>query len=298
MAISQTAIKEHVSSTEQSGFEIVIQPNRSWFYIDWRGLLHYRDLLFLLVRRDFVSQYKQTVLGPIWLIVPSLLTTIAFTVIFNKVAKISTDGMPPMLFYLCGLLAWRYFTGCLNSTSNTLTANAGLFGKVYFPRLIVPLSVVVSNLFSFVINLITFLGFYFYFKCFTPVGMAIKPNLFIFALPLLILQTAAFGLGVGLWISALTAKYRDFSFLVGFFTGVGMYVTPIIYPMSIVPEKWRVLVALNPMAPIIESFKYTFLGTGTINLNYLLISAVITIVVLLSGILIFNKVERTFIDTV
>lgn len=283
---------------ETDSFEIIIQPNRSWFYIDWRGLLHYKDLLFLLVRRDFVARYKQTILGPLWFIIQPILTTLVFTVIFGKVAKIPTDGIPPMLFYLCGLLAWTYFASCLNSTSTSFVANANLFGKVYFPRLIVPLSVVISNLLAFAIQLVTFLVFYLYFKFFTTAGATIQPNLFLLILPLLLLQTGFLSLGFGLWLSALTAKYRDFTFLMGFLTQIWMYATPIIYPLSMIPQKWKFFVFLNPMAQIVEFYKYAFFGTGVIELNYLLISALMTIFVLVTGILIFNKVERTFIDTV
>lgn len=293
---SQTTAQTQTSGLEKKAYEIIIQPNRSWFHIDWREFLHYRDLLFLLVRRDFVSKYKQTILGPAWYIIQPLLMTLVFTIIFGKVAKIPTDGLPPALFYLCGLLAWRYFADCLTTTSTSFISNANLFGKVYFPRLIVPLSVVISNLFAFAIQLVTFLGFFFYFKYFTPAGLTIRPNLFILALPLILLQTAAISLGIGLWMSALTAKYRDFQFLMGFLVQLWMYATPVIYPMSIIPEKWKVLLALNPMAPIVESFRYAFLGTG--DKNYLLISGIVTIFVLLTGILIFNKTERTFIDTV
>ena len=223
--------------------------------------------------------------------------TLVFTIIFGKVAKIPTDGLPPALFYLCGLLVWRYFADCLTTTSTSFTANANLFGKVYFPRLIVPLSVVISNLFAFAIQLVTFLGFLFYFKYFTAAGINIKPNLCIFALPLLLLQTAAVSLGIGLWLSALTAKYRDFQFLMGFLVQLWMYATPVIYPMSMVPEKWKPIFALNPMAPIVELYRYAFLGTGITNPSYLMISITTTIFVLLTGILIFNKTERTFIDT-
>lgn len=283
---------------DQENIEIIIEPNRSWFCIDWKGLLHYRDLLFFLVRRDFVSRYKQTILGPLWFIIQPLLTTLVFTVIFSRVARISTDGLPPMLFYLCGLLAWTYFASCLKTNSTTFIDNANLFGKVYFPRLIVPLSVVISDLFAFAIQLATFLGFYFYFKYFTLGGASIQPNLFILALPLLLLQTAAISLGVGLWISALTAKYRDFKFLMEFLIQLWMYATPVIYPMSVIPGKWKVLLAINPMAIVVESYRYAFFGTGSLNFNYLLISAITTVIILLSGILIFNKTQRTFIDTV
>jgi len=224
--------------------------------------------------------------------------TLVFTVIFGMVAKLSTDGMPPMLFYLCGLLSWTYFANCLNATSTSLTSNASLFGKVYFPRLVVPISVVISNSFAFAIQLATFLAFYVYFKFFTTAGADIHPNSFLFVLPLLLLQTAVLAFGVGLWLSALTAKYRDFTFLTGFLTQMWMYATPIIYPLSIVPEKWRFFAALNPMVPVVELYKYAFFGTGVMEINYLLISAGVTVIVCLTGILAFNKAERTFMDTV
>jgi len=283
---------------KQRAYEVVIKPNRSWFYIDWRGLLRYRDLLLFLVRRDFIAMYKQTILGPAWYVIQPLAMTLVFTVIFGKVAKISTDGIPPMLFYLCGLVIWRYFSLCVNKTSATFVTNAKLFGKVYFPRLVSPLSVIISNLIAFAIQLITFFGFFIYFKFFTEAASIIKPNMFILILPLLLLQTAALSLGVGLWVSALTAKYRDFQFLMTFLTQFWMYATPIIYPLSVIPEKWRFIMALNPMASIVEAFKYAFLGSGTVNLQYLMVSAGMTVIILLSGLFLFNKVERTFVDTV
>lgn len=279
-------------------YEIHIRPNRSWFYIDWRGIIEYKDLLFLLVRRDFVAKYKQTILGPLWFIIQPLAMTLVFTVIFGKVAKIPTDGLPPTLFYLCGLLPWTYFAQCLNATSKSLVGNANLFGKVYFPRLIVPLSLVISNLFAFAIQLATFVGFWIYFKFFSSAGSQIHPNLTLFGLPLLLLETASLGLGVGLWMSALTAKYRDFTFLMGFLTRMWMYATPIIYPLSQIPDRYQPYVAANPMAGIVESYKYAFMGQGTIDPKLLIISAAVTLLLLLSGIIIFNRVERTFIDTV
>lgn len=282
----------------KNSYEVIIKPNRSWFYIDWQGLLHYRDLLYFLVRREFIAKYKQTILGPAWFVIQPLLMTLVFTVIFGKVAKIPTDGMPHILFYLCGLLAWRYFARCLTTTSTTFVTNAHLFGKVYFPRLVVPLSVIISNLFAFAIQLVTFLGFYLYFKFFTQAGAIIQTNLFILLLPLFLLQTAALSLGICLWFSALTAKYRDLQFLIGFLTQLWMYATPVIYPMSVIPEKWRFIIAINPMAPIVESFRYGFLGAGTIDFNYIITSIAITVFLLFSGILIFNRTERTFIDTV
>ena len=289
---------QEVLKSKQNNVETIIQPNRSWLYIDWQGLLHYRDLLLLLVRRDFLSKYKQSILGPLWFIIQPVLMAVVFTVIFGKVAKLPTEGAPPMLFYLCGLLGWTYFANCFSATSNSFVDNAGLFGKVYFPRLIPPLSVTISNLLAFAIQLATFLGFYTYFKYFTAAGMNMHAHLFLIVLPLILLQTAALALGFGLWLSAATAKYRDFAFLTGFIVQVWMYATPVIYPLSLIPEKWRLLAMLNPMAPIVESYKYAFLGAGTLNLGYLMVSAVITVIVLVTGILIFNKVERTFIDYV
>ncbi len=284
--------------TEQENFEIIIKPNRSWFYIDWQGLLHYKDLLLLLVKRDFVVRYKQTILGPLWFIIQPLLMTLVFTVIFGTVAKLPTDGVPPMLFYLCGLLAWTYFANCLTTTSTSFVDNAYLFGKVYFPRIVVPLSVIISNLFAFAIQLATFLAFFVYFKYFTAAGVLIQPNLFILLLPLILIQTAFLALGFGLWLSALTAKYRDLTFLMGFLIQMWMYATPIIYPVSMIPKEWQYIAFLNPMASIVESWKYAFFGTGVVELNYLLISAAVTVFVLLTGIFVFNRAERTFIDTV
>lgn len=285
-------------NNKNNSYEVIIKPNQNWFYIDLKGLFYYRDLLFLLVRRDFVARYKQTILGPAWFIIQPLLTTVVFTVIFSKVARISTDKLPPILFYLCGLLIWDYFARCLNSASSALVANAHLFEKVYFHRLVAPLSNVISNLFAFAIQLTTFLGFYFYFKYFTKAGININPNLFILILPLLVLQTAAFALGVGLWLSALTAKYRDFLFLMGFLTQLWMYGTPLIYPVSIIPAHWRFIMAINPMAAIVDLYRYAFFGTLSLSFKYLMFSTCGTVVVLFTGVLIFNRAARTFIDTV
>lgn len=283
---------------QEQPIEIVIQANKSWFRIPWRDIVEYRDLLFLLVRRDFVAKYKQTVLGPLWFIIQPLLTTLVFTVIFGRVAKISTDALPPMLFYLCGMLAWQYFAQCLRSTSTTFTANMHLFGKVYFPRLVVPLSVIFSNLIAWGLQAGTFMCFWLYFKYGTEAGSLFGLRAGIVFLPLLVLQTAALGLGIGLWMSSLTAKYRDFAYLSDFIVQLWMYATPVVYPLSVVPERWRWVAVLNPMTPIVECYRYIFLGTGTINLNYLTMSTCMTIVILFSGLMLFNKVERTFVDTV
>ena len=279
-------------------YELVIRPTRGWLTLNLAEVWHYRDLLVLLVRRDFVAKYKQTILGPAWFILQPLLTTVVFSVIFGEIAKIPTDGLPPILFYLAGLLGWNYFAQTFQSTSGTLVNNAGMFGKVYFPRLVVPLSAVISNFFAFGLQLATLLTIWIYFKLFTSAGGLFGFSTSIVWLPLVLLQVAALSLGVGLWLSALTAKYRDFSFLSGFIVQIWMYATPVIYPLSQIPDKWRWIAVLNPMTMPVEAIKLMFLGRGTVVAAYLLLSLSITVLVLLSGVLVFNKVEKTFVDTV
>jgi homopolymeric O-antigen transport system permease protein len=279
-------------------YELVIRPTRGWFHLDLADVWRYRDLLWLLVHRDFVAKYKQTILGPAWFILQPLLTTVVFTVIFGRVAKIPTDGLPPLLFYLAGLLGWSYFAQTFHSTSGALIANAGLFGKVYFPRLVVPLSAVISNLLAFGLQLATFLCFWGYYKGFTSAGNTVSMSQALVWFPLLLVQIAALGLGVGLWLSALTAKYRDFTHVSGFIIQIWMYITPIIYPLSQIPEQWQWLAVVNPMAMPVETLKYMFLGQGLIVPAYLVGSVGIAALPLASGVLIFNKVEKTFVDTV
>jgi len=276
----------------------VIESSTSWFRIPWREILHYRDLWFLLVRRDFVAKYKQTILGPLWFIIQPLLMTVMFTIVFGNIAAVPTDGLPPMLFYLCGMLAWSYFAECIRGTSTVFVTNANLFGKVYFPRLVVPFAIVTSNLIAFAIQLITFLAFWGYFKFFTSAGASFGPTRYLLALPLLLLQTACIGFAVGLWMSSMTAKYRDFIHLTGFLTQLWMYATPIVYPLSEVPVKWRWVSSANPMTGIAETYRYAFLGEGVVEPRYLMISAATTVVLLVTGILLFERTERTFIDTV
>ncbi len=296
--MSNSTHSNDLGSPPEGEYCVIIEPNRSWIRLPWRDLLHYRDLWFLLVRRDFVSKYKQTILGPLWFIIQPVMMTLMFTVVFGRIAKIPTDGLPRMLFYLCGMLAWSYFAQCIQGTSTIFVTNANLFGKVYFPRLIVPLAVVSSNLIAFGIQLATFIAFWIYFKFFTEAGLHFGLTSYLFALPFLLLQTAAIGLGVGLWMSSLTAKYRDFAHLTGFLTQIWMYGTPVVYPLSQVPEKWRWLVSINPMTGIVETYRYAFLGAGTVEPRYLIISAVATVFLLISGVLLFSRTERTFIDTV
>jgi lipopolysaccharide transport system permease protein len=278
-------------------YEITLRPDTSWLRLELKEIWHYRDLFSLLVWRDFVAKYKQTVLGPLWFIVQPLTMTLVFTIIFGRVAGLSTDGLPPMLFYLCGQLGWNYFAQTFASNSATLVGNAGLFSKVYFPRLVVPLSAVASNLFAFLIQAATFGAFFLYFKFVARAGSFGLDWRAVF-LPLLILQTALLSLGVGLLMSALTAKYRDLAHASGLLIQVWMYATPVIYPLSKFPEKWKWVVALNPMTAIVESFRLTLLGTGTVEPRYLACSIALTLIFLVLGLLLFGKVERTFVDTV
>jgi lipopolysaccharide transport system permease protein len=298
MSDSRSPIPLNSCTKLRSEVEYIIEPSHGWLRIPLWEIIQYRDLLFLLVRRDFISRYKQTILGPLWFVIQPLLTTVVFTVIFDKVAKISTDRLPPVLFYMCGLLAWGYFAQCMGGTSTTFVSNAGLFGKVYFPRLIIPLSVIISNFMAFVIQLVTFLLFWVWFKFFTGTGDLFHFTVYLFALPILLLFTAGIGLGVGLWMSALTAKYRDFSHLAGFLTQLWMFATPIVYPLSEVPQKWQWISALNPMTTLVEAYRLAFLGTGTVQPVFLAISIIGTIILLITGIMIFVRVEKTFIDTV
>ena len=266
-----------------------------WFDLHLSALWRYRDLVFLFVRRDFVSVYKQTILGPLWYMIQPLFTTLVFTVIFGKVAKLPTDGVPPMIFYMSGIVVWRYFADCLTKTSNTFVGNAGIFGKVWFPRLTVPISVVISNLISFCIQFALFFCFWVFF---VMKGSSISPKPFILLLPFLVIQMAALGLGFGIIVSSLTTKYRDLAQLIGFGMQLWMYATPIVYPVSLIPEEWQWLMALNPMASIIEAFRYAFLGAGTIHFWQMGLSLVTTIIVLCIGIILFSRVEKSFMDTV
>jgi len=275
-----------------------VSSKRGFFSLDLREILSYKDLLFLFVRRDFVSVYKQTILGPIWFFIQPIFTTLIFSVIFGRLAQISTDGLPTFLFYLTGISCWNYFSDCLLKTSNTFVQNSGLFGKVYFPRLITPLSIVMSNLLKLGVQLLMFFAVYifFYFD-----GAAIEMNRFAFLLPLLILMMAALGLGLGLMISSLTTKYRDLQFLIAFGIQLFMYATPVVYPLSLVQEKlgeYAWIAFLNPMSAIIETFKYGFLGKGVFDLNGFMLSAGVIIVILILGVFTFNKVEKSFMDTV
>jgi len=276
--------------------QTIIKANQKWLHIPWRELWDYRDLLVNLVLRDLTAIYKQSILGPLWFIIAPLSTTIVFTVVFGNVAKISTDGLPPFLFYMSSMVLWNYFQGCLNGVSGSLISNVGIMGKVYFPRLIVPLSLTIGNLAQFILNFCMFIIFYLYFYCFS--SAEIKPSWWILALPFLIMHCAAVGLGVGLWLSAMTVKYRDLKFALPFLSQLWMYATPVVYPSSIVPEKWKWLLFINPMAGIVEFNRFAFMGVGTFNTGILIAGLLSGIFFLLSGLLVFNKIQRTFIDTI
>lgn len=283
------------SITSPESWDMIIKPKTGWLDIDVREVWRYRDLIGLFVKRDFVAYYKQTILGPLWYLLQPLLTTIVFTVIFGKFAKIPTDGMPPFLFYLAGNVVWGYFSNTLNATSNTFISNKNMFGKVYFPRLAVPISVTISNLVQFSIQFCLFLVFYFYFYF---KGVSLHPSIWILILPLLVIQMAVLSLGVGILISSMTTKYKDLRFAMGFLTQLWMYATPIVYPLSQVPEKLRSIYILNPMVAIVESFKFVFLGSGSIRNSDILLSWIVTLIVLLGGLILFSRIEKTFMDTV
>ena len=278
-----------------ANWTLVMRARTNWFDLHLDELWRYRDLVMMFVRRDFISQFKQTILGPLWFIIQPLLTTLTFTVIFGSIAQLSTDGLPKVLFYLSGVTAWNYFADCLTKTSDTFNANANIFGKVYFPRLAVPVSIVISNLARFGVQFILFLGFYCYFLA---SGAVIQLSKALWLLPVLLLLMAALGLGAGIIVSSMTTRYRDLRYLVQFGVQLLMYSTPVIIPLSKLPEHYRWVMLINPMTPLIETFRYALLGVGSFRWEYLVISASISGLTLLVGILLFNRVERTFMDIV
>ena len=280
---------------EQQQWNLVIKPKTGWFDIDVKNIWKYRDLIKLFVRRSFVSAYKQTVLGPAWAIINPLCTTVIFTIIFGNLAGLAPGGVPSFLFYMAGNVTWGYFANCLSATSGTFTGNAGIFGKVYFPRLVMPITTVISNLVSFAIQYIFFLGFWVYYFITTD---SLKPNLFILMTPVLLIHMALMGLGIGIICSSLTTKYRDLTMLIGFGVQLWMYLSPVTYDFQIISDKWHGLYMCNPMAPVINTMRYAYLGIGGFELGYYLLSWAVTLVVLFFGVLLFSRVEKTFMDTV
>lgn len=277
-------------------WDLTIEPQNSLFKLNLKDVWRYRDLLGLLVKRDFTSFYKQTILGPLWFFIQPLFTTITFVFIFGNLAGLSTDGLPQPLFYMTGVVAWNYFAECVTKTSTVFKDNANIFGKVYFPRLIMPLSIVASNLVKLAVQFVMLILLFIYF-IFTQ-NYTLNLSVYTFLIPFYLIIMAALGLGLGMIISAMTTKYRDLSFLVTFGIQLFMYATPVIYPLSSAPEKYRWLIELNPMTNIIEGMRFSLLGTGAFSFSSLSYTIISTSIILVVGTLIFNKVEKSFVDTV
>ncbi|MDU1889288.1 MAG: ABC transporter permease [Dysgonomonas sp.] len=283
---------------EKEHWDIVIKPRGNNFSLNLREIWKYRDLIKMYIHRDVVTVYKQTVLGPLWYVIQPLFTTVIYMFVFGGIADIPTDGLPHMLFYLSGILMWNYFSECLGKTQGTFAGNAGVFSKVYFPRMVVPISGTISTLVKLAIQLATFLVVYLYYYL---DGANIQPNIYILLLPLLIAMTAGMAIGFGIIISSMTTKYRDLSILFTFVISLWMYATPIIYPLSAIPEsynQYKWIIELNPMTSIVETSRYAFMGVGAFSWESIGYSFVVTVIVLVIGTWIFNKVERNFIDVV
>ena len=285
-----------MSRKSHTEWDLVIEPESSVFRLRLKDVWHYRDLLLLLVRRDFVSFYKQTILGPLWFFIQPLFTTVIFVFVFGNLAGISTDELPKPLFYMTGVVAWNYFAECLTKTSTVFKDNANIFGKVYFPRLIMPLSIVVSNLIRFGVQLLLLFLTLIYYVVFENFSFTL--NAYLLLLPVMICMLALLGLGMGMIISALTTKYRDLAFLVTFGVQLLMYATPVVYPLSAAPEKYKTLIGINPMTPLIEGIRLAILGKGELTTYSFAYALLVTLFILFTGIIIFNKVEKNFIDTV
>jgi lipopolysaccharide transport system permease protein len=289
-----------------ANWDLEIKPQAHLLDINLREVWKYRDLLWMFVKRDFTAHYKQTILGPLWHFIQPLFTTVVFLVVFTNIAKISTDGVPPVLFYMSGITIWNYFSSCLNATSNTFVANAGIFGKVYFPRLVIPLSTVMSNIVKFGIQFLLLLAVMLWYKITTshPLPSAgelnfSQPLSTLVLIPAIIVIMAGLGLGLGIIISSMTTKYRDLTVLIGFAVQLLMYATPVVYPLStITSEKLRFWITLNPLTPLVEAFRYAMLGVGSFDYASFGYSIAFMLVTLFVGLLIFSKVEKTFMDTV
>lgn len=284
-----------MSETNNNVFDTIITSKRGWFDINLRELFRYRDLIFMFVKRNFVANYKQTILGPAWAIIQPLLTTVVFTIVFGRIARLPTDEVPPFLFYMCGNVAWGYFSGCLSQTASTFTANAAVMGKVYFPRLVMPISSVISQLIQFGIQFLFLVCFLVYYSFINNTPYITWGILY---LPLLLLNMALLGLGCGVIISSLTTKYRDLHHLVGFGIQLWMYATPVVYTIDMIPKRWQTLYLCNPMAITIELFRNMFFGATTLTSANIALCWGITLLITLVGILLFNRVEKTFMDTV
>ena len=284
-----------MKNTNLEYWDTIITSKRGWFEFNLSKIWQYRDLLKIFIHRNIVTQYKQTILGPIWIIIPPILTTFIFTVIFGNIANISTDGVPKPLFYMSGIVTWNYFSTALTSTSNSLAGNAGIYGKVYFPRIIIPLATLFSSLVRYFIQLILFFCFLVYSIINNSNGIEIQFHL-LWMLPILIIIMGIQGLGFGLLFSAVTTKYRDLRFLINFCVQLLMYASPVIFPLSIIPERYKWIILANPMSAVIESFRHMVFGAGQISIDAILYSIIFTGVLFFSGYLIFNHTEKDFID--
>lgn len=279
---------------KQQKWTQTIESKHSLFDLNLKEVWNYRDLVYMFVKRDFVSSFKQTILGPIWFFINPIFTTIVYVIVFGNIANLSTDGAPMVLFYLAGVTLWNYFSSCLNGTANVFRGNAGIFGKVYFPRLVMPITIVTSNLMQFGVQFLLFLAFFVYYF----IQGEVSPNLWVLATPFLIILMAMFALGMGMIFSSLTTKYRDMQMLLSFGVSLFMYATPVIYPLSELKGTAKEIAMYNPLAGIFECFKYAWLGVGEFNPISLVISTIFILIILLAGTLIFNKVEKSFMDTV
>jgi len=283
------------NSTSTADWDQVISPHRGWFSINLKELWLYRDLIMLFVRRDLVSQYKQTILGPLYFVVTPIFATLINTLIFGTIAKLSTDGIPHFLFYMSGNLFWGYFNVCLVSAKDTFTKNVGIFSQVYFPRLAAPISEAISGLARMSIQFMVFFSFYAYF---VMEGFELRPSIWVILVPVLLLQCALLGIGVGVLLSSFTTKYRDLNFVFSFFVQAWMYASPVVYPISVIPEKYHLLISINPMVGLIESVREILFGVSSLSVEYVLIGVAVNIIFLVIGILIFYRVEKNFLDTV
>lgn len=280
---------------EKQDWSFIITSKASWFDLHLKELWEYRNLVTMFVKRNFTTMYKQTILGPLWIIINPLLSTLVFVIVFGKIANIPTEGVPDYIFYMAGNILWIFFSSSLSKIATTFVTNANIFGKVYFPRLSVPISNVLTNLISYLIQFCIFLGFLFYMLI---QNADIHPNIYILLFPFLLLEVGLLSIGVGTLISALTAKYHDLAVLVSFGLQLWMYASPVVYPASVVPEQFRMLYMLNPMASILETFRYGFLGTGSFSWGYLGMGFIIILILLFAGLVLFNRVEKVFLDTV
>lgn len=282
------------NSPETYSWDTIIESKSSLFSVNFKELWHYRDLLVLFVRRDFVTVYKQTILGPLWFFIQPILTTITFTIIFGNVAKLSTDGVPMLVFYMAGITLWSYFSTCLTAVSSVFNTNASIFGKVYFPRLIMPLTIVISNLIKFGIQFLLFLSFVIFYT----LEDKIQPNAWMVATPCVIVLMALIAMGVGLILSSMTTKYKDLNMLIAFGIQLFMYATPVIYPSSSIPQEYVWIAKLNPLSNLFDYIRYAYLGAGNFSIDYFIYPSFFAIIILFAGIVVFNKVQKTFMDTV